>query len=78
MNLSFSLAFNSSFPHIERNGIGFETFVGSFALSMPFSFHNHMVGPFLGLHRTLVGDTLYCITGHPTSSTKNQNKCISI
>ncbi len=42
------------------------------------SFHNCMHGPSLGLHKMSIGNTLYCIIGHLTLSTKNQNKCMSI
>ncbi len=37
---------------------------------MPSSFDNCMVEPSLKLHKTVVGDILYYITNHPTSSTK--------
>jgi hypothetical protein len=50
----------------------------SFAHPTTSFFHNHMVGPSLGFHKTLVGDILYYIADHPTSSTKNRNKCMSI
>ncbi len=70
MSLSFSHAFNSSFPHIRWNGTRFGIPTNSFSCLVPSSFHNHMVGPSLGLHKASIGNTLYCITGHHTSSTK--------
>jgi len=78
MSFSFSHAFDSSFPHIRQNGIRFKTPTSSFSCPVPSSFHNHMVGPSLGLHKTSIGDTLYYITSHHTSSTKKQNKCIYV
>jgi len=59
INISFSLALNSSFPHIERNGTRFGTFAHNFGHLMPSYFYNHMVGPSLRLHKALVGDILY-------------------
>jgi hypothetical protein len=32
----------------------------------------------LGLHIEFVGDTLYCIIGHPKESTKNQKTCMDV
>ncbi len=78
MKLCFSHALNSSIPHIRWNGKGFRTAIGSFSRQMPSSFHNHMPKSSLGLHKALIGDTFYCITGHLTSSTKKWNKSISI
>jgi hypothetical protein len=64
MNLSFSLALNSLFPHIEQNGIGLKTPISNFGRQMPFSSHNCMARPSLGLDKTSVGNALYCITSH--------------
>jgi hypothetical protein len=64
MNLSFSLALNSLFPHIEQNKIGLKTPISSFGRQMPSFFHNCMARPSLGFHKTSVGNTLYCITSH--------------
>jgi hypothetical protein len=36
-----------------------------------------MAEPSLGLHKASVGYILYYIIGHPTSSTKNLNKCMT-
>jgi hypothetical protein len=70
MNLSFSPTFNSSFPHIRGNGIGFGTLANSFGHPMPSCFHNRMVKPFLGFHKTSIGNILYFIINHLTLSTK--------
>jgi hypothetical protein len=78
MNLSFSFTFNSSFPHIGRNGIGFGTPTRSFGYPSPSSFHNYMARPSLGLLKPLVGDTLYYIISRLTLSIKNRNKCIFV
>ncbi len=78
MNLSFSPTFNSSFPHIRGNGIGFGTLANSFGHPIPSCFHNRMVKPSLGFHKTSIGNILYYIIDHPTLSTKNQNKCIFV
>ncbi len=40
--------------------------------------HNQIRCPSLGLHIASLRDTLYCITHHPTKSTKKRNKCMSI
>jgi hypothetical protein len=74
MNLSFSHALNSSIPHIEQKGIGFETPTNNFGYHVASSFHNRMAKLFLGLHKASIKYTLYSITGHLVSFIKNQNK----
>ncbi len=69
MKVSLSHVLSSSFPHIGQNGT-FKTPINNFGHLMPSSFHNCMVGPSLGLHKTLIRYTLCYITNHRTLSTK--------
>jgi hypothetical protein len=64
MNLSFSHAFNPLFPHIKRNGKGFETPIRNFGCPVPSSFHNCLARPSLGLHKTSI--ELLCIASLAT------------
>ncbi len=72
MNLSFSFALNSSFPHIGRNGTGFRTSANSFGHPMPSSFHNCMAKSSLRLHKTSIGYTLCYISGYLTHKKPKQ------
>ncbi len=70
MNLPFHLPLIHQFPILNEMVQDSETLDKFFSHPTASSSHNRMAKPSSGLHKALIGDTLYCITGHLTSCTK--------
>ncbi len=76
INFSFSINLVASFPDIGSKETRFGSLFGNFGWPKSSTYHNGIGGPFVGLHRALVRDTVYRVIGHPIELQKNKtNAC---